>query len=327
MTHAILAVSSTPPVTGQSLAGDMLLRALRRSGASFSHLDLSRGTTIRSGPIDSLRRAKDALSLCLELRAELQRHQRPVFYLHLGQSAPSMVRDSLLLSIARRRRARLVVHVHGGGFRDALELAPTVIRHGIESQLKHVESAIVLSGSLRSMFDEVVPRSRIHVISNGIEDQLVKGAPPPTRRAPGEPLRVLHLSNLIPSKGYVRVLRLAQLAQSQGLNLEFTLAGPLLSERDPHPDRLIDDLRLSNAEWIGPVDIGEKRSLLESHHAFLFPSLYPVEGQPLAVLEAMHYAMPVLATKQGGLPDVVTERVGWCLEYSDAAFLSRLQLL
>lgn len=313
MNQIIIAISSTPPVTGQSLAGDMLLRALRRRGLEMTHLDLSRGTMVRHGLKDHLERGKDAMTLTAELRQSLRNSGPATFYLHLGQSTPAFLRDILLLRTARRSGARRVVHIHGGGFRSAFDNSPSVLRRTMAHELQTIDDAIVLSESLRAMLHGLVPDHRIHVVPNGISRDLTHHTAGPLRRREGEPLRVLHLSNLIPSKGYLEVLRMAALAQTRGIPAEFTLAGPHFLPDAPNPHDLIESRGLTNVQWIGPVHGPPKQEALNSHHVFLFPSKYPPEGQPLAILEAMHHGMPILASRQGGIPDVVTPEVGWCI--------------
>ncbi len=51
---------------------------------------------------------------------------------------------------------------------------------------------------------------------------------------------------------------------------------------------------------------GEKKAeLLNSSDLFILPSY--IEGLPIAILEAMSYSCPVLATTVGGIPEVVKD--------------------
>ena len=101
-----MAVSTTPPTTGQGLAGDLLLEELPRFGFEIVHLDLSRSTTLRTDWKSNTRRALDALRLACEMWALTRRIRGDIFYLHLGQSVASMMRDLVLLRLARLRGLR-----------------------------------------------------------------------------------------------------------------------------------------------------------------------------------------------------------------------------
>jgi glycosyltransferase involved in cell wall biosynthesis len=42
---------------------------------------------------------------------------------------------------------------------------------------------------------------------------------------------------------------------------------------------------------------------------FALPTAYPVEAQPLTVIEALAAGTPVVVTRQGGLPEMITDGV------------------
>jgi glycosyltransferase involved in cell wall biosynthesis len=327
-TKIVLAVSTTPPTTGQGLAGDLLLEQLPRFGFEVVHLDLSRSTTIRSNWKSNARRAHDAFRLAHEMWRQTRGSRVDLFYLHLGQSVASMIRDFVLLRIARLRGLRSVVHLHGAGFRTAHASAPGLVRRLIGKELRHLEAVIVLSPSQARAFTGLVSHKRIRVVANGIRSELTRWSREPRPRQPGEPLRVLHLSNLIPEKGYLLVLDIARAAGEAGLPLEFTLAGPRFSEQYPDPEILIKRHRLTNTRYIGQVEGEEKTRILATHDVFLFPSTF-AEGQPLAILEAMHFGMVTIASSSGGLPDLVDEGfTGWCVdELKPETYIGRLRQL
>jgi glycosyltransferase involved in cell wall biosynthesis len=327
--NVLLAVSSTPPVTGQGLAGDLLLEHLPRRGFSIHHLDLSRGSTLRSDWSSNIRRGYDAVRLASEFRRTGKHLNDPFLYLHLGQSGPAMLRDWLVLRQARELGIVAIVHIHGGGFRRAFDATNSMIRRLIAQELRHVFGAIVLSPRLRSMLHGLVPERRISSIPNGIDSRLTRSATTPSARHGNRPLRVLHLSNLIATKGYLTVIDIAKRVQDQGLPVEFTLAGDRLNDSEPDPMDIINNLAISNVRHIGSVHGESKIQCLRNHDVFIFPSRYPVEGQPLAILEAMHFGMPILASPQGGIPDVVRDGDnGWCLQpETPDAYVDRIRLL
>jgi glycosyltransferase involved in cell wall biosynthesis len=74
--------------------------------------------------------------------------------------------------------------------------------------------------------------------------------------------------------------------------------------------RMVESLGLSSTvTYCGPVYGEQKKQLLASADLFVFPSFHPTESLPLVILEAMSYAVPVVATPDGGIPDMVEEGV------------------
>lgn len=66
-------------------------------------------------------------------------------------------------------------------------------------------------------------------------------------------------------------------------------------------------------DWAGPVSGQRKADLLSGARAFLFPVIWP-EPFGLVVVEAMMSGTPVLASRQGSLPELVTPETGALLE-------------
>lgn len=64
-------------------------------------------------------------------------------------------------------------------------------------------------------------------------------------------------------------------------------------------------------EYVGWVDGEAKSRLLAEADGFILPSY--AEGLPLAILEAMSYGLPVIATAVGAIPEVVDSSVGWLI--------------
>ncbi|GIT66653.1 MAG: hypothetical protein Ct9H300mP25_01250 [Acidobacteriota bacterium] len=83
--------------------------------------------------------------------------------------------------------------------------------------------------------------------------------------------------------------------------------------------------RLSLAERVIFVGQLEERDLHACYQAatlFIHPTLY--EGSSLVTLEAMTHALPVVATRVGGLPDKIEAGVnGWLVNPGDVTGLSQ----
>lgn len=63
--------------------------------------------------------------------------------------------------------------------------------------------------------------------------------------------------------------------------------------------------------YVGWVDNEKKRDLFLKTHIYILPSYN--EGLPISVLEAMSYALPVIATPVGGIPEVVENNINGIL--------------
>jgi glycosyltransferase involved in cell wall biosynthesis len=150
------------------------------------------------------------------------------------------------------------------------------------------------------------------VVRNGIPlPPEVPGLQPANRRS------FLLLTRLTVEKG-VRVVLQAVAALPRTLDFELVIAGrgPLETEvrqAAAHDPRI---------RFVGYVTGGAKAALLSAAHCLLIPSLW-YENAPVAVIEAAAYGLAVIASRIGGLPELVREgRTGHLFEPGDAGELA-----
>ena len=159
-------------------------------------------------------------------------------------------------------------------------------------------------------------RSRRTVIPNAHPDLRRDDTPSPPLR----PLDAFHIGivgRLAPVKGHAVLFEaLFRARTGHRMRLHVFGTGPLEA-----------DLK-ERARWLGIADrvefhghCADMPSQLARLDAMIMPSLY--EGFPYALLEAMFLEVPVLASRVGGLADVLTDRVHALLvEPGDAAALA-----
>ncbi len=128
---------------------------------------------------------------------------------------------------------------------------------------------------------------------------------------------LLFVGDLAPEKGVLDLLEALGLLRLRGFEVETALAGsgmlkPLL-EKQASESRLRVLGRVSQADlvtWHRAADL----LVLPSHS----------EGAPVAVMEALASGLPVVATRVGGLSELVLDGVtGWLVPSRDPASLSR----
>lgn len=125
-----------------------------------------------------------------------------------------------------------------------------------------------------------------------------------------EPLRLAFLGYLLPAKG-VDVLLEAAYRLSRERPVSLTLIGhpsPGIRAQLEEAVARQDDAFTLIAP--GRVPLDDALRLLAKQHLFVFVSRFFGEGHPNAVNEALAMGLPVVASRQGFLADVVTPEVG-----------------
>lgn len=147
----------------------------------------------------------------------------------------------------------------------------------------------------RGLSDIGYPRERIAVVPYGVRVP----APAPARRDDSGqgPLKLLWVGQLSYRKGpHVLFTALRSLPES-AVTLTMVCRG--------HVDPALRALAPDNVTFVGPVDELRLAELYRSHDVFVMPSL--VEGFGLVYLEAMGHGLPVVATPNTGVADLIDD--------------------
>ncbi|HSN69946.1 MAG TPA: glycosyltransferase family 4 protein [Steroidobacteraceae bacterium] len=213
--------------------------------------------------------------------------------------------------LARSLRCPLVVKVHGS---DANVLATVPARRRqIESVLKAADAIVAVSEALRSRLLELgAPAATTAVVYNGVDRALFR----PGNRAQAKTQlgldpahrHVLYVGNLKVSKGCEDLLRaIAAASDRVAEDVRFVFAGS-------GPDRarilaLAEALGVTGrTDFVGTVAHSELPEWYRAADLVCLPSHN--EGVPNVLLESMACGVPIVATRVGGIPEVVPECAG-----------------
>ena len=160
-----------------------------------------------------------------------------------------------------------------------------------------------------------ITRARSYeIVPNGISDFRIRPLMPALYGG-DKPLNLLYMGQLSPHKGIDSLLKLTGYMQDEKIVLHFAGKGPL-SQKVSEYSRIYP-----NIVYHGFVTGSEKEELLSTADMLVLPSVC-YENAPVSVLEAYQHGVPVIASRIGGLPELVEEGVsGLLFEPGDTADL------
>lgn len=281
------------PVRVVSLHGDEtdVAGLMRRAGVDVVALNKAGGPDPRT---------------VLRLRAQMRDFSPDVVHTHL----PVL---EYVLPAARLygRRVRIIHTVHN--------LAREETRHRVlravnRRAFSHGVVPVALNEEVRSSIcrEYALPASAVPVVGNGIDLDAFRG---PQRRGPrGAGVRLLCVARLAPAKNHALLLRTVARLRESGRDVSLTLVGdgPLRGALEERARELGISQRVRFA--------GRRTDTPAFYRdCDLFVLLSDYEGMPMSIIEAMASGLPVVATRAGGVAELVDDGVNGALVEADAA--------
>jgi glycosyltransferase involved in cell wall biosynthesis len=165
-----------------------------------------------------------------------------------------------------------------------------------------------VSADLARHVAAVAPDVSIRPVPNVVDTDLFV---PPEAWRPEGALRLVTVGSLVPIKGPRHLIAAVSALRERGVSvaLEIIGDGPLRADLE----RFAADLDVADAiTFRGRVDRPAVAAALRRSDAFVLPSLW--ETLSCALLEAMAAGLPAVATRVGGIPEVLTSGEGILVE-------------
>lgn len=263
---------------------------------------------------------------------------KTLYYIPAPGKPSALYRDWLVMLMCRPFFKKIILHWHAAGLAHWLETSVHMrTRSWTYHFLRQVDLSIVLSQYNRADAEKIFSR-QIRVVSNGIPDPCAdfnrevfarRKARFIARRklASGETLNEADIQHTGGNPNLVRVLYLAHCTREKGLfdtlsgiamarrrlaernsalTLRLQIAGTFVSaEEKAEFERLIAQPDMKElVEYFGFVSGEQKNRLLREADLFCFPTYYENENQPVNLIEAMAFGLPILTTRWRSVPEL-----------------------
>lgn len=285
----------------------------------FDEIDCTYVTTHRPGS----HWTKLVAAVCgwAAVAARLATLDSPLVHVHLSSRA-SFWRKSVVCLLARLAGRPYLLHVHGSEFAGFYQECSPRARRIVSRVLARADLVLALSETWRATLQEISPQARLEVLMNAVPlpslDEI-------RRREAGQPT-LLFLGEVARHKGVLELARSFVPVSDRFPQLKLVYGGTGSALEEVRG--LTAQLGLGpRVEFTGWLEGERKRAQFAGAAIFVLPSY--VEGMPMALLEAMSWGLPAIATAVGGVPEMITHEVdGLLIPPGDtealAAAISRL---
>lgn len=300
----LLFLKLPPPLTGATLINQYVCESnyLARQ-FNLQLIPISYKSQIEDVRVLSLRKIGTIIKLYIRLIKSLVKYKPQVVYFQISPVGMAFYRDCTYIFLLKLFRKHIVYHMHGKGIRDTISTSR--IKKSLYKWAFDNSSVICLAECLTTDISEVyngVP----YVVNNAIS--LVTSRVIPEQKERNEIFRVLFLSNLIVSKGIFVFLDALQLIKKKGIEVEAYIVG---KEAEINNEKLIHEINRRNlggcVKYLGPKYNDEKTEIFKGSDVLIYPTYNDVWG--LVILEAMQFGLPVIASREGAIPEIIDDGI------------------
>lgn len=318
-TRILLFIKLPPPLTGATLINSYVNNSkLLNDKYNIQTISISFKKTIEDVRIISFKKIIIVINLYLKLFISLIRFKPKLIYFQISPIGWAFYRDFIYVLIIKLFRKHIVFHLHGKGIKDACE--NSYFKKLIYKFAFRGSSIVCLSNMLANDINQVYAGTP-YIVNNGIPifSDILECAFHDEKNK----IEVLFLSNLLYSKGILVFLdALSVLDTSSREKIQVKIVGNEAEISSTMLNKEIKKRGLQNfVVYIGPKYGEEKLNIYHNTDIFIYPTLN--DAFPVVILEAMQFGIPVIASIEGAIPDIIDDSLnGFLVEKNNPEQIS-----
>jgi len=273
------------------------------------------------------------------------------YYIPAPGKRVALYRDWLVMFLCRPFFKKVILHWHAAGLAKWLETETIIAYRSATYRLfRPVDLSLVLSHYNLADAEKLLSH-RVRIVNNGIPEPCpdFEAVIRPRRRERFEQRRKVFAGEFSGTPVTVNILFLAHCTREKGLfaalagvlaanrelaarklpmRLKLTTAGNFVTDDEQADfEARRKDPEVANMITYAGFDSGKRKAeLLREADLFLFPTRYLGENQPVNLIEAMAYGLPIVTTRWRSLPEMLPPGHPGLVSGQDAGEIARALL-
>lgn len=308
-----------PPVHGSSMVGETIKDSqLLNNNFDCIFINLLMSRTVKETGKPNISKMSRFVVIWFKLLFKVISQKPDLCYYALSTTGSAFLKDSMLITLLRIFNIKTIFHLHNkgiAGYKDNL------IYNSLYKFIFKKSNVILLSKHLYFDIEKYVAADKVYYCPNGIMDYHHSTS---SKIHENKVFKILFLSNLIETKGVFDLIDACEILQNKGLKFQCEFIGGEGDITEEQFNDYVGKKKLSqNVKYSGKRFGMEKEKAYTASDAFVFPTFYPNECFPLVLIEAMQYALPIISTFEGGIPDMVDdENTGFLIQRGNVDLLA-----
>lgn len=293
-----------PPVHGASMVGQFIHDSqLINSSFDCHYVNLAVATRLEDVGKGGWHKAKDIWKKLIEVRKAVKAVKPDLVYITPNSAGSPFYKDFITVMMLKMMGQKIVMHFHNKGVatRQNRKLDNWMYKHYFKGVI-----LILLADALYEDVKKYVKREDVFVCSNAIP--AISNANQVNENSDHVP-HILWLTNIMKTKGIMEYLSALKILKDKGVKFQADFVGGLTKEMSGEEfDCALSMMGLNGCcTYYGPKYGDDKYSFFSQADVFVLPSY--TEAFPVSILEAMQFALPVVASNVGGVSAEVEDGV------------------
>lgn len=305
-----------PPVHGAAMVGQFIHDSeLIRDAFDCHYVNMAVAARLEDVGKGGWHKVKGIFQKLMEMRRAVKCMKPDLVYITPNSAGAPFYKDFLTVMMLKIMRQRIVMHFHNKGVATRQE---RWLDNWLYRRYFKGVKLILLADSLYEDVRKYIVRSNVFVCPNAIPKIAMATELVSKRRVgkEGVSLRsystvphILWLTNIMRTKGIMEYLAALKLLKERGVKFQADFVGGLTKEMTGEEfDMALTTLGLNDScAYYGPKYGNDKYAYFREADIFVLPSY--TEALPVSILEAMQFALPVVASNVGGVSAEVEEGV------------------
>ena len=226
-----------------------------------------------------------------------------IVHIHMSHNG-SFTRKYIIHKLCKKNGVADIVHLHSSGFVEFYNNPDESQKKKIRELLTGCNCVVALGKEWEQRVKRIAPKAKIQVMNNTVH------IPEACTNQNSDCLQFLYLGVLVKRKGVIDLLKAIKNLKDNGIlnekKVAFNIGGTGECEAELR-NYVKENSLTSYVNFLGWVAGEEKTKQLQANQVLVLPSYN--EGLPIAILEAISYGMPVVATDVGSVAEAVHDGV------------------
>jgi glycosyltransferase involved in cell wall biosynthesis len=310
---ALIIGSHPPPIGGPQFGGQaILIETIMLSGVDYG-IDYTLFYIGHDKP-NIIKRIFVSICFVIRLFVLLIRKNKDIDLVHIHTATGlALFEKSLLGLICRIFGKPVILHIHGGKLKYMFDHTNRISLFFIKRLLMVPSLIIVLSNKMRDIIKNELPRNlSVQVLENATKIS-AKNLTVNKSNHCNDSITLLFVGHLKREKGILDLLEAYKKLQKKitnrvSLNI---VGGADTSDIGNEIKAIYRASGVQGVQFKGVLTGKDLVSAYEQADIFVLPS--HSEDQPLTLIEAMTFGLPIISTKVGSIPDLVLDEVNGLL--------------